>query len=131
MEKLELYKNNKHGMHQFSFILSVLCAIHCLTLPIIISVLPTVSQFLHLNLWLEVLMLVVIFLTGFLVFFKDLKIHKHYLPMVIFIIGLIVVILNHLYVSNYTTLISIIGGILLISSHIINWRLHKLSCKHS
>jgi len=123
-------KNKKHGMHKVGFILSVLCAIHCLSIPIILAFLPSFAELLHLNLWLEIILILVIFLIGFWVFVKDFKSHHNKMPMIIFTIGLIIIIGTHFIQTNFQTLLSVIGGVFLVAAHIKNWTLHKKDCDH-
>ncbi|MCB0514129.1 MAG: MerC domain-containing protein, partial [Bacteroidetes bacterium] len=46
-------ENHKHSANKISIYLSLLCAIHCLAMPVVIAIIPFASFFLEKYHWLE------------------------------------------------------------------------------
>ena len=118
-------------MHRFGIALSFLCAIHCLTFPILLALIPSFATYIHLNIWLEILLILLLIGSGLLVFVKDYKAHKNIKPSIFFILGILIIISFHLFPIDKMQIIpNLVGGLLLIYGHFSNWRLHRNHCSH-
>jgi hypothetical protein len=108
---------------------SVLCAIHCALLPVLMSTLPIFGINLIHNLFFEWGMIALAFVVGsYSLFHGYIKHHRSYKPVFIFSIGFIFLILKQ-FIHQYNILFLIIAVTCIISAHYYNYVLcHRSKC---
>lgn len=101
---------------------SVLCAIHCAFLPVLITMLPLLGIGFLVKSWMEGLMIIVSILIAGISVGSSYKIHHKRLPLVLLMIGLALIAIAHLFLSeNLEPLIVPMGGLTIASAHFFNW----------
>lgn len=106
-----------------------LCAIHCTIFPILLS-LGLTTNTTHSHTFDFTLMTVGVAIAGY-VLVKDLvKNHKNYMPLVLAIAGFITLFIGIESHGNFPFL-NIIGGLMIVSSHLMNWKFSHAQEKRS
>ena len=107
---------------------SVLCAVHCVVLPLVLSSLSIVGvSFLH-NPWLEGAMIACSLIIGLMAFYKGCFVqHKAKWPILLFVAGFALLLLNQWNEQNAFYLIPA-AAVLMIAAHYINYRRCQQSC---
>jgi hypothetical protein len=103
---------------------SVLCAIHCAVVPMLITTLPLIGLGFLANPFLEWSMIIFALFIGFyaigLSYFRT---HHKPLPVFLLIAGFLIIIIGHLFVTGWhEALILPIGGLLIATAHFFNFR---------
>lgn len=108
---------------------SILCAIHCALLPVLMGSLPVFGVNIIHNLAFEWTMIAIAFAVGsYSLFHGYIKHHRSLLPIVIFSIGFIFLLLKQFFAEFEITFL-IIAVTLIISAHFYNYRLcHRSKC---
>ncbi|MBS1509581.1 MAG: MerC domain-containing protein [Bacteroidetes bacterium] len=108
---------------------SVVCAIHCALLPVIVTSLPVLGVNIVHNGVFEWSMIGLAFIVGSYSLFHGYHVHHHSLsPVLLFSAGFIFLILKQFY-SKQEYLFLAIAVVLIISAHYYNYRLcHKSKC---
>jgi hypothetical protein len=103
---------------------SILCAIHCAIVPIIITTLPLFGLGFLANPWLEWGMITVaLFIGVYAIGLSYFRSHRKFLPMGLLLTGFLVIIVGHLFVSGWREAIVVpIGGFLIATAHFFNYR---------
>jgi hypothetical protein len=101
---------------------SFICALHCIAIPIVLSLgIANSSHWLHDHTF-DVVIICIGVVIASLSLVSDLKKHHSYLPLFLVLLGFSVLsigIFNHDYSH---TLLSVAGSSMVISAHYINWR---------
>lgn len=110
---------------------SLICLIHCLVLPLFVTVIPFLSG---LSQPMEIFLIGVAFVIGLLSFIDNYIKHKYIRPLLIFIGGFIQISISHYLDVEW---INITGLVSLIVAHWINYKeiqkrdgCHPHGCKH-
>ena len=108
---------------------SILCAIHCALLPVLMSTLPIFGVNIIHNLIFEWGMIVLAFVVGsYSLFHGYIKHHRSLVPVLIFSFGFVFLVLKQFFVQ-YEIPFLIIAVVLIISAHFYNYRLcHRSKC---
>ncbi len=108
---------------------SVLCAIHCALLPILMSTLPVFGVNIIHNVIFEWGMIVLAFVVGsYSLFHGYIKHHRSLVPVLIFIIGFIFLVLKQFFTA-YEIPLLLVAVVCIISAHFYNYRLcHRSKC---
>lgn len=108
--------------------ISVLCAVHCVLLPLIFSSLSLMGATLLHNRWLEAAMIAGSFVTALLSFYKGCFAgHKSKAPLLLFIAGFGLLLLNQLH-EAYTFYLIPAAAVLMIWAHYSNYRRCRQHC---
>lgn len=107
---------------------SVLCALHCSILPIMMSLgLLQGMEWMH-NLYVEVIFLSLSLVFAFWALIHGYRnIHGNILVILLAALGFSIFILGHFVLREYEILLSTSGGILLCVAHLYNWNLTPAS----
>ncbi len=120
---------------RFAILLSSLCAIHCIALPIIASVIPLLTATVHHGhdiheFWFHQFILLFILPVSLIALFTGYRAHHKLLPVVIAGFGLAVLtfialfaeqlLINEIIPREGETLLTIVGGIIHAIGHILN-----------
>ena len=108
---------------------SVLCAIHCALLPVIMSSLPVFGINIIHNLFFEWSMIALAFAVGsFSLFHGYIKHHRSLTPVLIFSFGFIFLVLKQFFFQLESPFL-LIAMVCIISAHFYNYRLcHRSKC---
>jgi hypothetical protein len=109
---------------------SVLCAIHCALLPLLVPSLPLFGVNIVHNVFFEWGMILLAFVVGsYALFHGYIKHHRSLLPVYIFIVGFILLLLKQffLHIENWLLLPAVC---FIIGAHYYNYRLcHRTKCR--
>jgi len=103
---------------------STLCAIHCAIVPLVFTSLPLVGLGFLANPWVEWGMIIMAFIIGVssisLSYFRT---HKRVLPLTLLVVGFLVVIAGHLYITGWIEAIVVpLGGLTIAAAHFVNYK---------
>jgi hypothetical protein len=105
---------------------SILCALHCIALPLFLSLGMTTGSNLFHDHSFDIIIIAVGVVIATLSLFSDYKKHKSILPIITIAIGFIILIYGlrsgHGWIHAG---ISIIGSILVTTAHVMNWKKAK------
>jgi len=108
---------------------SVLCAIHCALLPVLMSTLPVFGINIIHNLFFEWGMIALAFVVGsYSLFHGYIKHHRSFKPVLLFSIGFVFLILKQFF-FQHDILFLLVAVTCIISAHYYNYRLcHRSRC---
>ena len=110
--------------------LSVLCAIHCVGMPVLIGVLPLLGLDFMANHEFELVMMSQVFTVAGLTYFNGYRHHHRKEVFVFFAVGLVLFLGVRPFLSEalhpYGT---IAGGLAFVLGHWKNWHWHRPSCE--
>jgi hypothetical protein len=108
---------------------SILCAIHCALLPVLMSTLPVFGINIIHNSFFEWGMIALAFAVGsYSLFHGYIKHHRSLMPVLVFCFGFIFLVLKQFFVQLETAFL-FIAVISIISAHYYNYRLcHRSKC---
>ncbi len=126
--------NRKSRLDKVGFYLSVLCAVHCASTPLLVAVLPLLSTELLHNSTLELALVgTTVVIAGGVLLRDYLHIHKNIAPLLLLLAGFAAKLLG-LFVlgQQYEPVIITSGAAFIILAYIVNWRMratHNATCK--
>ncbi len=106
---------------------SLLCAIHCLSLPILLTFTSLgIFTFLE-NPWFEFMMFSIALCIASTSLLTDyFKYHRNFVPLKWALLGFLLIGIGFVWVSEFwEPFFSGIGGLLVAISHVLNWRIRK------
>jgi MerC mercury resistance protein len=103
---------------------SILCAIHCAIVPLLITILPLAGLGFLANPLIEWSMIVFALCVGtYAIGLSYLRTHHRLLPPILLVVGFLVIIIGHLFVHGWHEAIVVpIGGLLIATAHFFNFR---------
>lgn len=109
---------------------SILCAVHCAIVPLLITSLPLLGLGFLANPWFEWGMITFAVFIGFyaigLSYFRS---HHRVLPLVLLFGGFLIIIIGHLYVTSWREAIIVpFGGLLIATAHFFNYK-YTMICR--
>ena len=116
---------------------SVICAIHCAALPLVLTSLPLFGINIIHNNFFEAGMITLAFAIGLFALYHGYKRHHHsVLPLLIFSVGFIFLVLKEIFISSETLLL-IPAVVFILTAHFFNYRFcrkanhcHSTDCYH-
>tara|TARA_R110002096_G_scaffold97854_4_gene218104 strand:+ start:142 stop:591 length:450 start_codon:yes stop_codon:yes gene_type:complete len=136
MERVQGVPNNmQERFDKFAIMLSGLCAIHCIALPLIASITPLLTATIHHDnevheFWFHQFILLFILPASLIALITGYRSHGKLLPIVIAGIGLLILtfialfaeqlLLDNVIAHEGETLLTIIGGLTHAAGHILN-----------
>ncbi|MGR3811601.1 MerC domain-containing protein [Jiulongibacter sp. NS-SX5] len=123
MKKLK--EKYSHHLYKLGLGMSFLCAIHCLSMPFLLVLLPTVGEHLF-PAYIENAIIVSSLAIAVYLLSRDYKLHRNSLPFALLISSSVFYFLN---ILAHNHLYSIIGSILMASAYVLNWVMHRKVCK--
>lgn len=108
---------------------SLLCAVHCIALPIVFTTIPFLGIELIHNPYIEsVTVLISMLIGGWAINHGYRKHHRKQAVLLLFITGILLLLIgNFLTVRRGEVILKLLGGIFLVTAHIKNWRAVKKS----
>jgi di/tricarboxylate transporter len=108
-------------------IASIICALHCIAIPLIFSLGLTSSGHLMHDHTFDIIIIVVGLVIASLSLINDIKKHKSFWPLILVFIGFIILGIgltkdHHNYQHLY---FSLIGSCFVISAHLTNWKMGR------
>lgn len=125
---IRINSSNIYGsfVRKFGVLLSSLCAIHCLLVPVFVTLLPVFGHYIKFNFWTELVIYASILIFGGGLMLADYKHHKIKIPLILFLFGFVITVGSHfssiIWLSN---LLITFGGISLAIAQMANIKLHK------
>jgi hypothetical protein len=108
------------------FFASFLCAIHCIALPVLLSLGAANSGFLFHDHTFDIVIIAIGIVIASISLLSDYKKHKSKLPLALIFIGFTVLILGlRLGHDLPHVIMSVIGSSFVASAHFINWKKSK------
>ena len=103
---------------------SVLCAIHCAIVPIVITSLPLFGLGFLANPWVEWSMIILALIIGiYAVGLSYFRTHHKILPVLLLVAGFLIIIAGHVFITGRReALVVPIGGLLIATAHFFNYR---------
>jgi hypothetical protein len=103
---------------------SILCAIHCAIVPLLITVLPLVGLGFLANPLVEWSMIIFAVFIGFYAIGSSyVRVHHKIMPVVLLFGGFMVIIIGHVFVQGWREAIVVpLGGLLIATAHFVNYR---------
>ena len=107
---------------------SLICAVHCALLPLLMTVLPLLGLEIFTNEKLEYGLLTFTFLVGCTSLFRSYRYRHHYVkPLLVFALGFVLLLAGHFLTESYwEPLLVAAGALLIIAAHVWNLR----ECRH-
>ncbi len=105
---------------------SLVCAVHCLALPLLLTSLPILGIDLIQNESVEIAMIVLAFLVGIVALAKGRKAYRSYLPIIFFIIGIGCLILKEVWHAWHNTIL-VPAVFFILLAHYTNHKMTKAS----
>jgi len=109
---------------------SVLCAIHCAVVPLIITSLPLLGLGFLSNPWFEWGMITFALIIGVCAIGITYIRRRHsLLPMFLLIGGFMIIIAGHMFITSWHEAIIVpIGGLLIAAAHFANYKYSRINC---
>ena len=118
---------------------SLICAIHCALMPLLVTSLPLFGVNLIENIWVEISLLVFAFVVGFYSLWHGYRKHHHRIvTLLIFTAGITLFVVHQFVEVPYYGITLILPGVIsVLSAHFLNYRLcrkanhcHTSDCNH-
>lgn len=123
-----LGKQSQSIMDRVGIWTSSLCALHCLLLPILITVLPFVSASFFAEAWFEKTILSLSMIVGFWALLTGFyRYHRQLYPIYSLLLGGLIYWNKDMFGEAYEPLTVVSGALLIVAAHVINIKLCK-SC---
>jgi hypothetical protein len=129
-----------HKMLLYSYWLSVICLIHCISFPLLIAFLPFLNVAFEINHWLEVGILLSVFIFGsYSLIHACITHHKNYFPLVMFYIGVALAVFVHFFYHKHTIDtgqdylsfgLEILSGVIMAGAQFYNLKITPRACSH-
>lgn len=138
MNETKTIKEETEAVDRVGIVISALCCIHCMAIPLLVIFAPSLGSLFE-NPWVHLLSLGLVIPLGFFAFISKFKVHENKTPLIIGIIGMSLLFLGHLGHELFSSdlgaqielVASVVGGLSLVTAHIINIRLCRChSCDH-
>lgn len=119
-----LLRKLTHSLDKFGMGVSILCAIHCALLPILITTLPLLGAEFFANPLLEILIISLSFVIGVTSLSTSWQRHQNRLPVILMITGFASILAGHFWLpDSLEWLLLTAGGLTVACAHYVNWQL--------
>lgn len=136
--------NLNESADRAGLIVSVLCCLHCMAIPLLVMFTPSVASIFE-NPLIHSLSIFIVVPVGLYAFVKNLKVHSDKRPLIIGVLGMAAILFGHFKhlfllaehaghahhvhtIGPVEIVASIIGGLALIAAHMLNIKLCR--CHH-
>ena len=117
-----------HSLNKVGLWLSVLCTIHCLAMPFLMTTLPFLGGS-FLSEKSEIYMIGVSAILAIFLLIKDYRNHQNSLPLTLLSIALCFNFVGLFLAKGiYEILFNVIGALMMASAYYINWNSHHRAC---
>ena len=121
-------KAHTHIWHKTGIILSMLCLVHCLSMPIIVTLLPLAGEkyFSHTS---EIYLVIGSLAIAGYILRKDYQKHHQNLPILLVLAAAVTQLLGLFVVTpSLETYFVVVGSGILVIAYLLNFRFHKKVC---
>lgn len=127
---LKRLKKHSHLLHKTGMVLSFLCLIHCLSMPIILTALPFLAKG-YISHTTEIILVGGSLIIAIFLLQKDYKVHHKSAPFILLFSAVISQGIGFFIVNEQQeTMFVIIGSLLMASAYLLNWNLHQKTCSN-
>ncbi len=120
------FSNLHQHLDKMGIGVSLLCAIHCAVLPLIMTTLPLLGLEFFGSAFMESLIILLSLVIGITSLVSSVSQHKKRLPLYIMLCGFVAIFAGHFLVSGKAEWILLaMGGLAVATAHYINWQLVK------
>lgn len=120
-----MIKNIQPLADKFAISLSALCMVHCLALPLLIVLMPSIAAMQFDNEAFHVWMVVAVIPTSIYALTVGCKKHKRYQLLALGAVGLVCLVLALVLGEAWEKPLTVLGSCLIVIGHILNFRLCK------
>ncbi len=114
------------NLDSIGFSASFICAIHCATLPILLTTISASSLSILANPFFEISMILLSIFIGISSLLPSYKKHKKLSPIFLLLLGFSFIFSGHFLVTeNLEAVITPLGAFIVAVSHLLNWKLSK------
>lgn len=121
-------KKHSHLLHKTGLWLSILCTIHCLAMPVILTALPFLGNTL-INETTEHILIVASLIIAVFLLSKDYQVHQNRLPFILLFVSIVLNFVGVFLVNKSNeTIFVVLGASCMSAAYLYNWWLHKKVC---
>lgn len=121
--------HSKSGAEKLGFWLTLICGIHCIATPILITFLPMLGSKFEAFHKYETVLIYLSLILAFYLLWKDYKIHNNFKPVGLIIAASFATVLQKIIsINNLELFFSISISAFIITAYWLNWK-HKTKCK--
>ena len=122
-------RNHTSKLDNVGMTASILCAMHCAIVPLLITSLPLLGLGFLANPLVEWSMIILALCIGiYAIGLSYFRAHHKILPMLLLITGFLIIIAGHLFITSWREAIVVpIGGLLIATAHFFNYK-YSSSC---
>ncbi|MFT4646014.1 MAG: hypothetical protein ACI8ZX_002438 [Planctomycetota bacterium] len=125
---------DNHKILIYSYWLSVICLIHCISFPIIIAILPVIGIVFEINEWIEIgIILSVLIFGSYSLIHAYITHHKNIKPLVIFYFGMSISFYIHFIAHDHSSnalILEIISGAIIAGAQFYNLKITPKTCNN-
>ena len=119
----------KSNVEKVGFWLTVICAVHCIATPLVITFLPILGSKFEMFHRYENAFLFISFILALYLLGRDYREHKNIFPMVLLLTAAVLNTFAFLFLNkSHEVYVSVGMSLLIISAYWLNWK-HKARCK--
>jgi hypothetical protein len=119
-----MLKTNNNKLDKIGICVSILCAVHCALLPLVITLLPLIGFKFLANEHFEVAIIAISLFIGYTSLRGSYRKHYNIRPLIIITQGFLVIFIGKILVSpHYEWLFLTAGGLLIATAHLYNSKL--------
>ncbi|MCX6352317.1 MAG: MerC domain-containing protein [Bacteroidetes bacterium] len=112
--------------HSHGAWLSIICGIHCLLMPFVVTLLPLAGSSFFINPMFEITLVVLSAMVSGLIVFRDAKkYHGNYKLLLLIVAGFALILSSHFVFDRQSIIISLMGPVMVLTALYFNWQLHK------
>ncbi len=127
---LKKLRAHSHLLHKTGMFLSILCLVHCLATPFVITALPFIAKE-YISHTTEVVLIFSSLIIASFIFKRDFGIHHNYSPIILLLLGVSIQFLGIYGVSHkLETTFLLIGSLFVATAYYKNWKLHRKTCNN-
>lgn len=123
-----LFRKISSYLDHFGIGVSLMCAIHCALLPLIITVLPLLGLSFIANPYFETAIILTSLIIGYSSMIKSFRTHANSKPLLLLSWGFVLILFGHFFSGEkFEWLFLGVGGLTVAAAHYYNWHLQKHS----
>lgn len=120
-----------HTLHKAGIWLSILCTIHCLAMPFVMTLLPFLGGT-FISETMEIYLVVISVALALFLLSKDYRGHRNVLPLLLLLFSTILNFSGLFLVEHtYETALVVTGAIIMTAAYTVNWWSHRKVCTHA
>jgi len=124
-----LTPTNHKRLDQLGITVSILCAVHCALLPVVMMLLPLIGLGFFANPEIEAGIILLSLMVGLISMSKSWRVHRSFKPAGIILLGFLFIMTGHcLVMEKFEWILLTAGSSLVALAHYINWRYTRSAC---